>query len=56
MIEDYGASDNSAERKALFRVLFIAAALIAAGVSLWAWEDKEAQLSPPHWAVLGQKG
>jgi len=57
MIDKHGASDDNVERQALFRVSFIAAGLIAAGVSLWAWVDKqEAQLPPPPSIVLGQNG
>jgi hypothetical protein len=57
MTDDHGASDDSAERQALFRVSFIAAGLIAAGVSLWAWEDKhDARLPQPNSIELGQNG
>lgn len=57
MTDNHGASDDSAERQSLFRVSFMAAGLIAAGVSLWAWEDnQEAQLPQPRSIVLGQNG
>jgi hypothetical protein len=56
MRDDHGANENSAERQALFRVSLIAAGLIAAGVSLWAWEDKrEVVFSHPNLIELGQK-
>ena len=55
MTDDHAASDTSAERKTLYRVSFVAAGLIAAGVSLWTWEDKhDARVPQPNLIEVGE--
>jgi len=57
MTDNHGASDDSAERGIVFRLSCIAAGLIAAGVFLWALENKsEAQLPRPNVFEVGQNG
>jgi len=53
---DYnGANTAGTERRTLFRVSLVAVALIAAGLSLGAWEDRQdARSPPPQMIVLGQ--
>jgi hypothetical protein len=55
MTNDDDAVADSVERRTLYRVSLVAAALIAAGLSLGAWEDKhDARSHVPHMIVAGQ--
>jgi len=55
MTDDNGANTDGTERRTLFRVSLVAVALIAAGLSLGAWEDRQdARSPPPQMIVLGQ--
>jgi len=53
---DDDASADSAERRTFYRVSLVAAGLIAAGLSLGAWEDNhDARSHLPHMTVAGQR-
>ena len=57
MTDDNGASADSADRRAIYRVSLVVAGLIAAGLSLGAWESKQdARSHQPHMLVAGQNG
>jgi len=53
---DDDASADSAERRTFYRLSLVAAGLIAAGLSLGAWEDNhDARSHLPHMTVAGQR-
>jgi hypothetical protein len=55
MIDYNAVIADRADQRAIFRVSLVAASLIAVGLSLGAWQDKQdARTLLPHMIVAGQ--